>query len=65
MSEERDKPDDLGWANGDPALFPKYHACIDAGHDTGDENLDLTMHGYDRLFYCNTCRYEFHVDSSG
>lgn len=59
------KRTDLGWANSRPELFPRLSECRKAGHDTGDTNLDHTHHGYDRLFWCNTCGYEFHVDSSG
>jgi hypothetical protein len=55
----------LGWANGDETLFPRLQECQDDAHDTGERNLDPTYSGYDRIFWCNSCRYEFHVDSSG
>lgn len=55
---------DIGWANGDPSLFPRLRACHEAGHKTGEENLDPSMHGLDRLYFCETCDYQFHVDSS-
>lgn len=55
---------DLGWANGDATLFPKLSECRKAGHDNGNENLDFSQHGYDTLYFCRTCGYQFHVDSS-
>ncbi len=66
MPQPTSKPrNDLGWANSDPSFFHRLAECKLAGHDTGDENRDPSHHGYDRLYFCNTCGYEFHCDSSG
>lgn len=66
MNENETPPiRDLGWANSDATLLPRLAACRKAGHDTGDRNLDMTHHGYDRVYWCNTCGYSFHCDSSG
>jgi len=54
----------LGWSNDDPSLYERLRECKAEGHATGDRNLDMTHHGYDRLYYCDTCGYEFHEDSS-
>jgi len=50
----------LGWANSDPNLHPRFQECKDSGHDTNERNRDSTHHGYDTVCWCNTCGYEFH-----
>jgi hypothetical protein len=65
MESNAPQRQDLGWANGDETLMPRLWQCEKDGHDTGERNLDQTHHGYDSLIYCDTCGYQFHVDSSG
>ena len=55
----------LGWANECLEFFKRLDQCRAAGHKVGERNLDETHHGYNRLFWCDACEYEFHVDSSG
>lgn len=62
---EPKKRQNLGWANDNASLFPRLAECRKCGHDVGDTNLDPSQHGLDTLFFCDTCSYEFHVDSSG
>jgi hypothetical protein len=56
MSERKD----LGWANGNPALMPRLNECDEDGHEIGY----LGERGCVTICYCDTCGYEFRVDSS-
>lgn len=64
MDDER--RENLGWANelGSAATFGRLATCRKFLHKTGEQNLDPSHHGYNTLYWCDTCGYEFHVDSS-
>lgn len=53
---------DLGWANGNEALYPKWEACNKAGHRVFEisSRPEICVTACE----CWTCKYVFRIDSS-
>lgn len=59
----------LGWENSwnrnDRDETPQaVKDCQSKKHVVMTRNLDQSGRGYDKLFWCDICGYEYHVDSS-